>query len=274
MLKRLLALAAVTTIIAIVVGAYSRGAVTQEVDEATLSGMAWQAQARGEYVVSQAKHVFYEGVDTLDGAIARYTIVEATPIAKQSYVLDDFNIGTWYKFRIDSMIKQNPLPACTSCTTITNPPGDMPLGAGEMLLIHPGGTQLVNGVTFTFTVPEFPDFNLQQKYLLFVDYDASRGVAAVSVGPPGVYRVDSYGNLSHIYEPETDDAIGSGLFTQYGNNINNFKNALNPPQPTTCDPYEEQYCYDQGGTWNASTCYCRIYDPCLRKPWLCDGNTY
>jgi hypothetical protein len=271
MLKRLIALAVVTTAIAVAVGLYSRRVVTQEVDTATLSGQAWQAQAQGQSEVSLSRNILFEGVDDLNSALSQYSVIEATPIAKQSYVLDDFNIGTWYKFRVQSTLKQNPLTPCSDCPPLPDPPADMlPLNAGEILVLHPGGLQVINGVTFDITVPDFPDFNLNQNYLLFIDFDASRGVGSVSVGPPGVYTIDGYGKLSHIYGADPDDPIGSGLAASYGNNVNNLNNALNPPPPPTCDPVQEQNCYDQGGDWNPSTCRCYIPpDPCARRPWLC-----
>lgn len=38
-----------------------------------------------------------------------------------------------------------------------------------------------------------------------------------------------------------------------------------PPPPPTCDPQQEQACWDVGGTWNSSTCTCNYYqDPCYQ----------
>lgn len=36
-----------------------------------------------------------------------------------------------------------------------------------------------------------------------------------------------------------------------------------PPPAPICDPADEQYCYDTGGSWDSSTCSCNYYyDPC------------
>lgn len=273
MLKRLIALAMLTTALAVGVGMYGRRASTQDIDPATLAGLAAQAQAQGQSEVDLTKDISWESVDDLNTALARYTVVDAVPVARQSYALDEFNIGTWYKFRINSTIKQNQLLTCQQCSTnIPDPPAELlPLNADEILVLHPGGSELINGVTITATVSEFPDFTLNQRYLLFIDLDASRRVATVSVGPPGVYLVDANGQLVHVYEAEPDDTIGSGLAANYGSNINTFNNAINPPPPSTCDPLQEQDCYDNGGSWDASTCRCTLPpDPCMRKPWLCE----
>jgi len=273
MLKKLVALAVITTAIAIVVGFYSRTTVTQSqgFDPATLSGMAMQAQSDGQTEVGLARNIMYPGVDDLNSALATYTVVDAVPTLKRSYVLDEFNIGTWYKFTLNYTIKQNPTVVCSQCSSnIPDPPADLlPLNSNEILVLHPGGSQSVEGIPFTVTVPEFPDFNLNQRYLLFLDFDADRKVGTVSVGPPGVYIVDGSGNLLHIYDATPDDPIGSGLAANYGNNANTLRNALNPP--AGCDPYQQQDCYDNGGTWNSTSCYCHMpIDPCTRKPWLCE----
>lgn len=43
--------------------------------------------------------------------------------------------------------------------------------------------------------------------------------------------------------------------------------------PSSCDPIQEQSCYDNGGNWNSSTCSCTYPpDPCINKPWLCDAT--
>jgi len=43
-----------------------------------------------------------------------------------------------------------------------------------------------------------------------------------------------------------------------------------PPPAPTCDPSQEQTCYDQGGTWDPDTCSCTYDpDPCGNKPSLC-----
>jgi hypothetical protein len=275
MLRRLFALSILITAIALVIGLHKHASVSrgQSVDPATLSGIAVQAQADGQTEIALAKNLMYEGVDDLNGAISRYTIVDAVPIAKQSYVLDEFNIGTWYKFRLNYWIKQNPQVSCTQCSSnIPDPPADMlPLNSNEILVLHPGGSQVVNDVTISFTVPEFPDFNLNQRYVLFIDFDSSRQVGSVSVGPPGAYVVDASGRMLHVYDADPEDTIGSGLAAGYGSNADTFRNALNPPPPSTCDPLQEQNCYDAGGSWNSSTCSCYVpQDPCTRRPWLCE----
>lgn len=272
MVKRFVALAVITTAFAIAIALHTRRGVTQDVDPATLVGMANRAQAQGQSEVNLGTDISWEGIDDLNSALSRYTVVDAVAIAKNSYVLDEFSIGTWYKFRVNYTIKQNPLVECSQCSSnIPDPPAELlPLGSNEILVLHPGGSQLVSGVTINVTVSDFPDFTLNQRYLLFIDFDSTKRVATVSVGPPGVYFVEANGRLGHIYEADPEDTIGAGLAANYGSNIDTFRNALNPPPPSTCDPVQEQYCYDAGGDWDSTTCRCTVPpDPCMRKPWLC-----
>src|SRR5262245_32464918 len=260
MVKRLVVFALFATVLAMGIGLYSRRAVTQDIDTATLAGMAAQAQAQGQSEVDLAKDISWEGIDDLNTALSRYTVVDAVPIAKQSYVLDEFNIGTWYKFRLNFTIKQNPLVTCSQCSSnIPDPPAELlPLNANEILVLHPGGSQLINGITVNVNVSEFADFTLNQRYLLFIDFDSARSLATVSVGPPGVYLVDANGRLVHFYDANPEDTIGSGLAANYGSNINTLRNALNPSPPSGCDPVQAQACIDRHGGWfwDPDTCTC------------------
>lgn len=57
--------------------------------------------------------------------------------------------------------------------------------------------------------------------------------------------------------------------SEFADLINALEGSL-PPQPT-CNPAEEQACYNNGGTWDPGLCSCTYEpDPCIHKPWLCD----
>lgn len=271
MLKRLIALAALTTSLALAVAVYSHGAFSQAIDDATLSGKAALAVSRGESEVHLGINESWESVDTLDAALSRYTVVEATALTKKSYVLDQYGIGTWYRFRIERTIRQNYLPTCSGCGAMPEAPADTPpLNSNEMMVLRAGGVEIVDGVTFFVNVSDFPDFWLNQRYLLFIDYDPTKKVGLVSVGPPGIYMVNGSGGLSHVYESEVDDPIRSGLAAGYGNNANTLYNALNPPPPPPqCDPLEEQNCWNNGGSWDLNLCYCNQPNSCGSYMWNC-----
>lgn len=67
-----------------------------------------------------------------------------------------------------------------------------------------------------------------QKYLLFINYDASRRLATVDVGPPGVYIVSYNGDLTTVFTEESPNPIEAGLLAQYANNLYVLKAAQNP----------------------------------------------
>jgi hypothetical protein len=275
MVKKLLFLAIFVTVIAIAIG-LSNPHVSSQTDYAalgqsgTLEGIAQESLARGENQAFLDEEILYEAVGDINTAISRYTIVEATLVNKRSMILGPSTIGTWYKFTVNRSIKQNPLRQCGECAPMPDPPADMAPSASELSVILPAGSVEVNGVTIMAGVTNFPDFALNQRYLLFLNYDATKRVGVVSIGPPGVHTVDAYGNLGPVYVVETSgqNPIADGLAAQYGNNANNLYNALNPP---SCNPTDQQYCYQRGGEWDPDNCSCFV-DPCLRKPWLCDGG--
>src|SRR5205807_4323265 len=153
---------------------YSHKAFTQtqsgvpEDQIGTLNGFALEAQGQGDTEINLGEGILFEGTLDLNAAISNYTVIAATPISQNSYVLDPYSIGTWYKFRVNETLAQKPLRQCADCPPIPDPPADMlPLNPGEILILKPGGSQVVNGVTINIGVSDFPDFTLNQQYLLF-----------------------------------------------------------------------------------------------------------
>lgn len=88
-----------------------------------------------------------------------------------------------------------------------------------------------------------------------------------------------YGWLSILQNYNAQGVNGREYLLQGFEGSAEFQNLVNsldaslppPPPPSSCDPVQEQSCYDNGGIWNLSTCFCNAPpDPCLKKPWLCD----
>jgi len=283
MLKRFITLAIASTALALAATFYARVPAVQTggaIDGSafTLSGQAAAAAAQGEMFVTIMTSGNFNSVDTLDDAFARYTVSVGEPILSQSYVIDDIGIGTWYKVRVSETLSQKPVFQCSTCgpLTLPDPPSDLlPLNSDEILVYRAGGTAQVGGVTFNDEVEQFPSFNVSQKYLFFLNYDSSKKVATVAIGPTGVFAVTSTDGLTS-YLTDADglvisNAVTDGMSVRFGNNLTQLRNFFHPPQ--SCDPDGSQAaaCYDSGGTWTASTCYCKpAFDPCLRKPWLCE----
>lgn len=282
MLKRFIALALASTALALAAMFYARAGAVQTggVDGSllTLSGRAAAAAAQGELIVNHMTSGNFAQVETLDDAFARYTVLVAEPVLSRSYVIDDVGVGTWYKMRVSETLSQKPPYQCSECgpVTLPDPPADLlPLNADEILIYRGGGTVEVGAVTFHYEVEQFPEFNLTQKYLFFLTYDSSKKVALASVGPSGVFVVTSPDLLNSTLTDADglviSNAVTDGMSARFGNNLTQLRNFFNPPQ--SCDPTGSlgASCVDNGGTWNPLTCYCKpAFDPCTRKPWLCE----
>jgi hypothetical protein len=274
MLKKSIALALFTTLIAIAVNFHSRSVAQGDVVTGdTLTSLAQEAIARGESDVSTSLSINFNEASSLDVAFARDSVIVATPTFKKSYTVNDQTIDTWYKFKFNETLQQRGI-----YTPVDDPPADLlPLAADEFLVVVPGGEQFIDGVSFNISVAQFPSFTMNQKYLLFLNYDTSKRVGTVSGGPTAVYTVVSPDTLASIYVDSDGLPIGSpvadGLYARFGNSLNQLRNTLNPPPPPpACDPDGslEQDCDMNGGTWNFSTCHCTVSNYCTRKPWLCD----
>ncbi|MDX6693327.1 MAG: hypothetical protein QOF02_930 [Blastocatellia bacterium] len=234
MVRRFIALAVVCTLIAIAIGLYNRGVLSQAtVDPSefgTLHDIAAGAAASGETEVHYSVHPMYEGVDNFDQALDRYTIMEATVIDKRSYILDATAIGTWNKFKINAVLTQKPLPQCPTCSSVADPPADMlPLNSDEFVLLHGTASQIVEGVTLFAHEDEFPDFMFNQKYLIFMDFDATKRAGSAKLGPGGVFMVNADGTLTPVTEEDPgENPLVDAIAARYGNSIFRFRAALNP----------------------------------------------
>lgn len=234
MVRRFIALAVICTIIAIGVGLYNRGVSSQvSIDPSefgTLRHIALDAASLGETEVHYSVHPIYEGVENFDQALARFTVMEATLLDKRSYTLDATTIGTWNKFKINSVLTQRPPSQCPTCSTLSDPPAEIaPVNSNEFDLLHGTGSQVVEGVTLFAHEDEFPDFMYNQKYLIFMDYDASKKVGAARLGPGGVFMVNADGTLAPLAQDEPgDNPVVDAIATQYNNSIFRLRAALNP----------------------------------------------
>lgn len=282
MLKRFVVLAIVSTVLAATVAIYVRVARVQssEIDtsDLTLSSQAAAANSRGDLLVRSIVGGDFAAVSSLDEAFSRYTVLVAQPVLTRSYVIDDLSVVTWTKMSVSETLSQKPIYQCSNCDPLSlpDPPADLlPLNSNEILVYRAGGTVVVDGVTFTVDVEQFPPFNLGQNYLLFLNEDTSKSVATAEMGPLGTFAFTS----SNLFRSALSDADGAvissdvtdGMSSRFGNQLSLLRNYFNPP--ASCDPTGAQQasCLDDGGSWNAATCHCTPpFDPCVHKPWLCE----
>jgi len=283
MLKRFIALAIASTALGLAAAFYSRVPAIQtggaiDGSSLTLSGRAAVVTAQGEIFVNNLTSGDFDPVESLDDAFVRYTVLVAEPVLNRSYVIDDIGVATWCKVRVSQTLSQKPPFQCSTCGpfTLPDPPADLfPLNADEILIYRAGGTAQVNGVTFNYEVEQFPDFNVAQKYLFFLTYDPTKRVASAAIGPTGVFAVTSSDVLTSTLTDASglviSNAVTDGISVRFGNSLNQIRNFLNPPQSCDPDGSGAASCNESGGIWNPTTCFCRpAFDPCLRKPWLCE----
>lgn len=286
MLRKLVALSIFMTLTALGAALYGGAASTQtteiEGDAITLTGRARRAKARGEYQLNITSTGEYDGAATLDDALGRYTVLVAEPLMSRSYLVDDIGLRTWYKFRVSETISQKPYYVCPDCATggAPAPPADMlPLNSNEILVYAGGGNMVIEDVSVREDIADAHTYLLAQKYLLFLNYDAGQQAGGVDLGAAGIFILRGTDTLENVHLDSTGAVVGGpvadGVAARYANSLTQMRNAINPPPPpTSCDPdgSREMACYDNGGMWNASTCYCRIYDICSTRPWKCDGG--
>jgi hypothetical protein len=83
---------------------------------------------------------------------------------------------------------------------------------------------------------DFPDFNIGQRYVLFIDMNQNTRVAANALGPVGVFMLDSHGTMAAVLVEDND--LKSDIASRFGNSVTQLTNAINPPPPPSgCDPW-------------------------------------
>src|SRR6185295_11432052 len=160
------------------------------------------ATANGEALVSIPVDIQHEDVEGFDQAKANYTIVVAQAVSKESFATSAFDIQTWYKFTVNETILANTPHICVSgkCSL----PATLPAAnSNELWLSKAGGTIVRNAVTVDFRWTDFPDFNIGQQYLLFIDLNQSNRVAVPALGPVGAFMVDSTGTMAAVLDEDT-----------------------------------------------------------------------
>ena len=191
----------------------------------TMEGMAQRALARGSNTITLETTV--EGIDvaSLDDALAKYSVIVATPTYAQSYRVGD-SIETWYKLRtLETISQRSYVPPCDSCGSPSAIPGGVPApAADEVLSSQIGGTLVVSGVTFTETAG-IPLLISGSSYVLFVNINPANKVATV-VG--GGFALSADGNtLAPLDTSDSPSSIVTGVSLRFGNSLNQLRAALN-----------------------------------------------
>jgi hypothetical protein len=241
----------------------------------SLRWYAAQAQQQGRTHVTLGIQPHYPAVSDLNAAISDYSLFVGELVAT-STVWDEASdsIETWYKFRTTERLTQRAYFACTHCSPPTPPSDLLPLQQGEILVPLTGGSVLIDNTIVETVLADFTTMVTGQKYLLFLNFNGTNNVGNLSMGPRGALLVTSESTFEPVVSipAGSTEVISNGLITQYNNSLAQLRAAFNPPPPpSSCDPTgsQQQYCTSHGGFWNSEDCFCE-YDPCIRKPWLCE----
>jgi hypothetical protein len=205
----------------------------------------------------------YDGIDGIDDALSKYTVVIAHPVSSTSYAWSSEYqiIGTWYRFAVTETLSQRPHIPCDTCDT--DPPASLlPLSAGQLLIPKYGGSVMINGVTINSIDADFPAYQTSQNYLMFLDVNQTTGVGNVDGGRAAVFAIGSNGVLTPV--SSINSALAEDISLRYGNSLTALRAALGgssptpTPTPTPCSASNTfiRRCLDNGGDWDSTTCRC------------------
>ncbi|HKV36063.1 MAG TPA: hypothetical protein VJP89_17115 [Pyrinomonadaceae bacterium] len=169
---------------------------------------------------------YYSNVRDLDDALGNYSTVIAEPISVHTRLSSDSSrIEAWYKFKLIDFLSHPEKPHdCGSCETIKEiPPEVLPVNENEVLIVRYAGKLEVDGVNVRSEDLTFPDYQLNQKYLLFLTLDLNSRIASVELGPQGVSLISTDGEL-HSIAPNSQK-LSQSLKDRYGK-VSTLKDAL------------------------------------------------
>lgn len=167
-------------------------------DRGNLEWYAAMAKAKGEEQITfQAEINTYTVPRSLDEALKHYSVVVAEPLETKSFS-NGQDIQSWYKFRLIEELS-SPIESCDSCPPIPTPPAEMlPLKPGEFVAPKSGGELVVDGIKVISYDPDFPAFERERHYLLFLSLDAEKMVGALRLGPWGTYHLTADRKLEAV----------------------------------------------------------------------------
>jgi len=162
----------------------------------------------------------------IDETLSEYSVVRAKLISRHTYQLDGDNLLTWYKFSLVETLTELKTPPCPNCLSLT-PPLELPFDtAKEFLIPRNGGIVAIDGVEIEQIEPDFPDFQNNQEYLLFILLYPNR-VALTAGGPLGVFTIANGDRL--IPFSNSSDKIKEGVESKFGNSLARLKHHLKRP---------------------------------------------
>ena len=160
----------------------------------------------------------------MDTAAAIYTIVIAQPVALMTYTNEEGRIGTSYKFKTLEVLSE-PKPSKFPFTFRGKLPAELqPFGDDEYLVSLLGGTLNIEGVNVTTKYDDYEQFSLSKKYLLFLEFDTSKKVGGMDMGPLSALTINDDGALETL--DKKPHAIKRAVDKNFDNSVERLKNHL------------------------------------------------
>jgi hypothetical protein len=151
-------------------------------------------------------------VASLDEAVKNYSLFVVTPPTAETAIENGRDLLTWHKARVNTKLSTAPsselAPRSLSSVPVEILPRELPSGPNEILLLHNGGAALVDGVTFTETVLDFPALTVGKDYLCLLLVSADGKVGIMPLGGAGVFEIaagDTLRPLAARHHPIVED---------------------------------------------------------------------
>lgn len=164
-------------------------------------------------------------ISSADEALSAYTTVVVQPIAGKTYVEQKARLVTWYKVRIldifgrASFSRQSPAGLSTLPADIM-PTDLLPLAPDELLILQPGGTTAIDGITVSSRVKEFPPFSVLSRYICFLDMDPGGQWATVPMLGAGAFEIVGE-SIRAVGNP--DHPVVRELRSRFDNSLRSFR---------------------------------------------------
>jgi len=173
--------------------------------------------------LSSMDYVSFPGVDT---ALSVYTVVIAQPVAEVTYVSPAGEIVTNYKFKIYEVVSEPPASKYPPEPFNGNiRPELLPMQEGEFVVGALGGTATVDGVEVTSKFDNFEPFSLHKKYLLFLNFDSTKTVGGMGMGPLSALAINDDGTMQTL-DGNPTHSVKRSLDSQFGNSVSQVQIGL------------------------------------------------
>lgn len=193
-----------------------RGSIASAVKKAKEKG-------NNKIIVYPPEVSYVQSLSSMDEALSYYSAVIAQPVTKFTQISKDGEaVITWYKFKILETLSDK---VCDRCPPANDIPSEiLPLNSDEIIVAKYGGTTSLDGVEVTMTNPSYPDFEMSEKYLLFLEVDPTRQAGNIMVGPAGIFTVKSSGDIVPINK--ADHPLKKFIKENYKSSIKDLKDYI------------------------------------------------